>query len=198
MVTLAVLITCHNRKDTTLSCLGRLFSIRKDIDVYCVDDSSADGTAEAIRDGFPQVNLISGDGNLFWCRGMRKAWIEASKSKDYDFYFWLNDDLLLYDDCFEEMLQCSELMNHMAIIAGLVQETTTKQVIYGGYDKNKHLIAANGTLNEVDNLNGNFVLVPKCVFEKIGVFDPVYHHDLGDVAYGHEAHRQGYVLTECQ
>ena len=64
-MTLAVLITCHNRKDTTLSCLGRLFSIRKDIDVYCVDDSSADGTAEAIRDGFPQVNLISGDGIFF-------------------------------------------------------------------------------------------------------------------------------------
>jgi len=168
-----------------------LFSIRRDIDVYCVDDSSADGTAEAIRDGFPQVNLISGDGNLFWCRGMRKAWVEASKSKDYDFYFWLNDDLLLYDDSFEEMLQCSGLMNHMAIIAGLVQETTTKIVIYGGFDKSKHLIEANGTLNEVNNLNGNFVLVPKYVFEKIGVFDPVYHHDLGDVAYGYEAHRQG-------
>ena len=191
MVTLAVLITCHNRKDVTLSCLGRLFSIRRDIDVYCVDDSSADGTAEAIRDGFPQVNLISGDGNLFWSRGMRTAWIEAARNRDYDFYFWLNDDLLLYDDSFDEMLQCSELMNHMAIIAGLVQETTTKQVIYGGFDKDKHLIEANGTLNEVDNLNGNFVLVPKYVFERIGVFDPVYHHDLGDVAYGHEAHRQG-------
>lgn len=191
MVTLAVLITCHNRKDMTLSCLDRLFSIKRDIDVYCVDDNSTDGTADAIREEFPLVNLIHGDGNLFWCRGMRKAWIEASKSKDYDFYFWLNDDLLLYDDSFEEMLQCSELMNHKAIIAGLVQETTTKQVIYGGFDKDKHLIEANGTLNEVNNLNGNFVLVPKCVFEKIGVFDPVYHHDLGDIAYGHEAHRRG-------
>ena len=174
-----------------MACLDKLYGIRKDIDIYCVDDNSTDGTADAIREEFPLVNLIHGDGNFFWCRGMRKAWIEASKSKDYDFYFWLNDDLLLYDDCFEEMLQCSELMNHKAIIAGLVQETTTKQVIYGGFDKDKHLIEANGTLNEVDNLNGNFVLVPKYVFERIGVFDPVYHHDLGDVAYGHEAHRQG-------
>lgn len=191
MVTFAVLITCHNRKDTTLACLERLFSIRRDVDVYCVDDNSIDGTADAVLEEYPQVNLIHGDGNLFWSRGMRIAWIEASRSKDYDFYFWLNDDLLLYDDSFDEMLQCSGLMNHMAIIAGLVQETTTKQVIYGGFDKDKHLIEANGTLNEVNNLNGNFVLVPKHVFEKIGVFDPVYHHDLGDVAYGHEAHRQG-------
>ncbi len=191
MVTIAVLITCHNRKDTTLSCLGRLFSIRKDIDVYCVDDNSTDGTADAIRENFPQVNLIRGDGNLFWCRGMRKAWVEASRSRDYDFYFWLNDDLLLYDDSFDEMLECSRIMEHKAVIAGLVQETTTRQVVYGGYDKSKHLIPANGELNEVFRMNGNFVLVPKYVFEKNGFFDPVYHHDLGDVAYGHETHKNG-------
>lgn len=191
MENVAVLITCHNRKDTTLACLERLFSIRRDVDVYCVDDNSTDGTADAIRREFPQVNLIHGNGNLFWSRGMRTAWIEAAKHKDYDFYFWLNDDLLLYDCCFDEMLECSAVMEHKAVIAGLVQETTTKQVIYGGFDKDKHLIEANGTLNEVNNLNGNFVLVPKYVFEKIGVFDPVYHHDLGDVAYGHEAHKQG-------
>lgn len=196
MVTLAVLITCHNRKDTTLSCLGKLFSIRKDIDVYCVDDNSTDGTADAIREEFPQVNLIHGDGNLYWSRGMRKAWMEAAKNKDYDFYFWLNDDLLLYDDCFDEMLQCSGENEHKAVIAGLVQETTTKQVIYGGFDKSKHLIPANGELNEVCHLNGNFVLVPKYVFEKVGFLDPVYHHDLGDVAYGYEVHRQGmHVFT---
>lgn len=191
MVTLAVLITCHNRKGTTLSCLGRLFSIRKDIDVYCVDDNSTDGTADAILEEYPQVNLIHGDGNLFWSRGMRKAWIEASRSKDYDFYFWLNDDLVLYDYCFDEMLESSRIMDHKAVIAGLVQETTTKRVIYGGFDKSLHLISANGELNEVYRLNGNFVLVPKFVFEKNGFLDPIYHHDLGDVAYGKEAQRNG-------
>ena len=191
MVEIAILIACHNRRQTTLACLDKLYGIRKDIDVYCVDDNSIDGTADAIREEFPQVNLIHGDGNLFWCRGMRKAWIEASRSKDYDFYFWLNDDLLLYDYCFDEMFESSRTMDHKAVIAGLVQETTTKRVIYGGFDKSKHLISANGELNEVYNLNGNFVLVPKSVFDIIGVFDPIYHHDLGDVAYGHEAHKQG-------
>lgn len=191
MVAIAVLLTCHNRKKITFACLTKLFSIRRDIDVYCVDDNSTDGTSETIEESFPQVNIIHGDGNLFWCRGMRTAWIEAAKNKSYDFYLWLNDDLVLYNDSIDEMLNCSEAMNHQAVIAGLVQETTTKKVIYGGFDKSKHLIPANGELNEVHNLNGNFVLVPKYVFEKVGFFDPVYHHDLGDVAYGHEAHKHG-------
>ena len=80
---------------------------------------------------------------------------------------------------------------HKAVIAGLVQETTTQDAIYGGFDRSKHLIAANGELNEVFRLNGNFVLVPNYVFKKNGFFDPVYHHDLGDVAYGHETHKNG-------
>ena len=191
MVTIAILIACHNRKQTTLACLYKLYGIRRDIDVYCVDDNSTDGTADAIREEFPQVNLIHGDGNLFWSRGMTAAWMEAAKNKDYDFYFWLNDDLVLYDYCFDEMLECSRIMDHKAVIAGLVQETTTKGAIYGGFDRSKHLIAANGELNEVFRLNGNFVLVPNYVFKKNGFFDPVYHHDLGDVAYGHETHKNG-------
>ena len=191
MVTIAILIACHNRKQTTLACLDKLYGIRRDIDVYCVDDNSTDGTADAIREEFPQVNLIHGDGNLFWSRGMTAAWMEAAKNKDYDFYFWLNDDLVLYDYCFDEMLECSRIMEHKAVIAGLVQETTTQDAIYGGFDRSKHLIAANGELNEVFRLNGNFVLVPNYVFKKNGFFDPVYHHDLGDVAYGHETHKNG-------
>ena len=178
MVTIAILIACHNRKQTTLACLDKLYGIRRDIDVYCVDDNSTDGTADAIREEFPQVNLIHGDGNLFWSRGMTAAWMEAAKNKDYDFYFWLNDDLVLYDYCFDEMLECSRIMDH-------------KGAIYGGFDRSKHLIAANGELNEVFRLNGNFVLVPNYVFKKNGFFDPVYHHDLGDVAYGHETHKNG-------
>lgn len=192
MVTIAILIACHNRKQTTLACLDKLYGIRRDIDVYCVDDNSTDGTADAIREEFPQVNLIHGDGNLFWSRGMTAAWMEAAKNKDYDFYFWLNDDLVLYDYCFDEMLECSRIMDHKAVIAGLVQETTTQDAIYGGFDRSKHLIAANGELNEVFRLNGNFVLVPNYVFKKNGFFDPVYHHDLGDVAYGHEVHKNGF------
>ena len=65
MVAIAILIACHNRRQTTLACLDKLYGIRKDIDVYCVDDNSIDGTADAIREEFPQVNLIHGDGNFF-------------------------------------------------------------------------------------------------------------------------------------
>ena len=168
-----------------------MFEIRSDIDVYCVDDNSTDGTAQMITVEFPQVTLIEGDGNLFWSRGMRLAWVTAREKKEYDFYFWLNDDLELYANAFDELLACSHSEKDKAVITGLVEEKTSHEAIYGGSDATKRLITANGELNEVTFLNGNFVIVPRYVFDKIGFLDKHFHHDLGDVDYGLTAKEYG-------
>ena len=46
---ISVLMTCHNRRELTLKCLGLLLSqIGEDARVYLVDDGSTDGTAVAV------------------------------------------------------------------------------------------------------------------------------------------------------
>ena len=88
MQTIAVLLTVHNRKAKTLECLQRLYAQQPlegyQVNVYLTDDGCTDGTPEAVRQQFPQVHIIHGDGNLFWNRGMYTAWQEAAK-KDYEF-----------------------------------------------------------------------------------------------------------------
>ena len=63
----AVILTCFNRKDTTLRCLRQLYQQKKSsrMDVFLCDDASTDGTSEAIRKEFPQVHVVIGNGNLF-------------------------------------------------------------------------------------------------------------------------------------
>lgn len=196
---IAVLLTCHNRKAITLDCLGRLFEIVPNADVYCVDDASTDGTYEAIEMKFPQVKLLKGDGNLFWCRGMNMAWKEAIRTASYDYYFWLNDDLTLYDNAFEELFLCESLQNDSAVISGLVQERESKEAIYGGTSFNNRLLVPDGTMQSIKNMNGNFVIVPRKIVDSIGTFDGVYHHDLGDVDYGLTAREAGFnvVTSRC-
>ena len=74
---IAVLMTCHNRKLKTLATLESLFKqiLTSEIalNAYLVDDGSTDGTAEAVQQTYPQINIFSGDGNLFWNGGMRVA-----------------------------------------------------------------------------------------------------------------------------
>ena len=196
---IAVLLTCHNRIDVTLRCLQKLTVIKPDAEVYCVDDASTDGTPDAIATQYPSIHLINGDGNLFWCRGMNLAWKTARKDANYDFYIWLNDDMMLYDNAFDELMECSKLNNNEAIISGIVQGRESRKAVYGGYDDKKKIISPNGEMQSIYNLNGNFVIIPKAVFNKLGFFDDVYHHDIGDVDYGLMARENGIKVlsTRC-
>lgn len=107
MQTIAVLLTVFNRKDKTLKCLQHLFNQLPiegySIDVYLTDDGCTDGTPEAVKEQYPQVNIIHGDGNLFWNRGMYTAWEKAAQ-KGYDFYLWLNDDTILLPNALSKLL----------------------------------------------------------------------------------------------
>ena len=100
---IAVLMACHNRVETTLCCLERLFTnIVADLDVWLVDDGSSDGTGARVKERFPSVNVIRGTGSLYWARGMRLAWERAVESHEhYDYFLWLNDDVVLRSDGIE-------------------------------------------------------------------------------------------------
>ena len=87
---IAVLLACHNRKDKTISCLNSLFNanlfLNYSLEVYLVDDCSTDGTSEAVTNFFPNVNIIRGNGNLYWNQGMRLAWKTSVKKKHPRFF----------------------------------------------------------------------------------------------------------------
>ena len=188
----AVILTCYNRKDTTLRCLRQLHQQETSsrMDVFLCDDASTDGTSEAIREEFPQVYVVRGNGNLFWNRGMLTAWKEACATKEYDAYIWLNDDVALYDDAIAEMMECSSLCEDKSIICGAFC-TDKGEFSYGGKNKKDEPLVPNGELQPVYWLNGNCVLVPKYVVAKIGLLDGMFQHHMGDFDYGLRAQEAG-------
>lgn len=192
-MTIAAILTCHNRSQKTLACLHSLFVIEPDISVYLTDDGCTDGTAENVRDEFPQVHIIQGDGQLYWNRGMHRAWSEAQK-QDYDYYLWLNDDVELYEGFLGRMMACAQ--NGQAVVSGLVEEKGTGEIIYGGYDRQKKQIGRSSEPQSIYWMNGNVVLISRQVVNAIGLLDPYYIHDLGDVDYGLRVQAKGFaVLT---
>lgn len=189
---IAVLMTCHNRREKTLRCLKSLFaaSFRPEdsFDVYLVDDGSTDGTGEAVKQDFPDINLIEGNGSLFWNQGMRLAWETASRKKNYDFYLWLNDDVVLEDFVFIEMLECfreiNQYNNESAVIVGACQSSAnSNEFSYGGRTDLGEVIP-NGSLQPCKYINGNVVLVPNKVYEILGNLSGDYTHAMGDIDYG--------------
>ena len=192
----AALLTCYNRKTKTLACLKSLYDILPTVDVYLTDDGCTDGTAEAVKVTFPNVHIVRGDGSLFWNRGMLAAWKEAVRG-DFEEYLWLNDDVELYPDFYTELK--ARCPNGDCIVSGLIEDFDKTRIIYGGYDASKQLLQATGQSQNIRWMNGNVVLIPKNVVEKIGLLDPYFIHDLGDVDYGMRAWEHGIavVSTRC-
>lgn len=193
---IAVLITVHNRKAKTLECLSNLFSQQVtngyQFEVYLTDDGCDDGTPEAVTKLFPEVKIIDGDGTLYWNRGMHKAWLAASKAKEYDYYLWLNDDTILYPNALDALLEASKEKEQKAIIVGTTCAVRSEdKITYGGRSKKGSLIVPSEVLEECNYFNGNIVLLPKHVYKKVGINDPIFHHALGDFDYGLRAAKKG-------
>ena len=197
MFSIAVLSTCYNRKNATLLSIRKIFSqIGLNCDfklkLFLVDDGS-DGTKEQVSSHFPDVLIIPGTGFLYWNRGMHLAWETAVKFADFDFYLWLNDDTFLFPDAIKALLQFNNSHN---ITCGTTKSHTSMNPTYGGYTKGK-ILCPNGKCQEADYCNGNCVLIPKAVFEKVGNLDSYFHHALGDFDYTLRAARLGVKILVC-
>jgi GT2 family glycosyltransferase len=200
MITIAVLITCHNRKDKTLACLEALYAQERleldfNVEVFLVDDGSSDGTSEAIRIQFPEVNIIQGDGNLYWNRGMHLAWKTAVFNRNYDYFLWLNDDTIIFNTALQGIIGASNQKNNKAIIVGPTTSLNSLKCTYSGQKKIKNtvfqILEPNDKLQKCERFNGNFVLIPNAVFNFVGNLDHQFHHALGDYDYGLRATNLG-------
>ena len=197
--TIAALLTVHNRKEKTMECLTNLF--RQDLcedvklDIYLTDDGSTDGTAEAIKEHFPSVIVVHGDGTLFWNRGMYVAWKEAAK-KQYDFYLWLNDDTFLYSGALSKLMEASICKKNKAIIVGVTQNLIHTQATYGGLLKDGRIAPVDGHLHRIHHFNGNIVLIPNDVFNVLGNLDWYFTHGKGDFDYGLRANEKGIEMFQ--
>lgn len=197
---IAVLLTCHNRKAQTLQCLHSLFQAYSPqnytMEVYLVDDGSTDGTGQAVKKQFPQVNVIEGNGSLFWAGGMRLAWKTASEAKTYDFYLWLNDDTMLDPAAIEELFffyqEAKQSVNKENIVTGACRKSLeVHEFSYGGRNEDGP-VKPNGNLQECKYINGNAVLIPHEIYKHLGNISEDYTHGMGDYDYGLRAINSGF------
>ncbi|SFF76201.1 Glycosyltransferase, GT2 family [Blastococcus tunisiensis] len=61
---MAVVVITHQRRDEVLRALDRLLALPEQPRVVVVDNGSTDGTADAVRARFPQVELVASPENL--------------------------------------------------------------------------------------------------------------------------------------
>jgi GT2 family glycosyltransferase len=202
---ISVLITCYNRKQKTLACLESLFlNVLPEgvfLEVFLVDDGSTDGTADAVRIKFPSVHLAIGDSNLFWCRGMHKAFELALQRGDCDYFLWLNDDTMLRPDALARLLECAltQGSKQPVIVVGSTIDEASGKLTYGGEARTSvfkplsfQRIVPGDQPQRCDSMTGNIVLIPSELARTVGNLDPVFEHAMGDTDYALRARQLGF------
>lgn len=202
----AVLYTCFNRKDKTLKALNSLYKAFEQFDggwtmhIYLTDDGSTDGTSVAVAKQFPDVNILSGNGSMYWAGGMRNSWNKA-KDGNYDAYLLLNDDTELKSDLFLKIFRTDdysiEKNGVSGIYIGVTIDSVTKQQTYGGLVFSNRFLGTARRLPIGDSPqrcelgNANIMWVSKNVMEKIGILAKGYVHGMADYDYSMNASDKG-------
>ena len=199
----AVVMTCHNRRDKTVRCLSALRAQEignAALSLFVTDDGSTDGTSEAIQGVWPEATIIHGTGTLFWAAGMALAERSAVRFRP-DFLLWLNDDTLLDPDAVLRLLAVSR-DEPAAIVVGATVDPATGKGTYGGrtrIDYHPQRLARLPLADHVqraDTFNGNVVLVPWSARVTVGPIDGAFPHAYADDDYGLRATAKGVPIVQ--
>ena len=195
---------CFNRREKTLRCLRSLSEQEGGVklEIFLLDDCSVDGTADAVREVFPETNVLEGSGSLFWGGGMHRASSEANKRK-FDFMLWLNDDVALHADALQTLIQAYQALpqekQKLSVVVGAVCDSVSGKLSYSGFARESYwnplklrIVEPDPDASkECDTMNGNCVLIPRAVVDEVGIVDPVFVHQLGDLDYGYRVRKAG-------
>lgn len=198
-----IVIPVHNRKEFTKNCL---LSLRKqtyqNFKTVIIDDGSTDGTAEMLANDFPEVQVIKGDGNLWWTAATNLG-VKYALENNADYVLTLNNDTIAIEDFLEKMIYWADKTPN-SLLGAFAIDADTKKPVYGGeiinwkWANSKFLLDIlpkeqwHG-LHEVTHFPGRGLLIPIEVFKKIGFFDEKHFpHYAADYDFTHRAIRAGY------
>jgi len=202
---LYIVIPVYNRWRYTRACLD---SLRQQTNpafrTVVVDDGSTDETAAALAQDYPEVEVVTGDGNLFWTAGVNLG-IRRALEHGATQLMTLNNDVVAAPDFVAQMLAAAATHPH-AVLGALEFDATTGEAIYGGerldfrtntrHDLLEEVPADQRTgLHPVTYLPGRGLFIPRAVIEKIGLFDQKrLPHYLADFDYTSVARRAGFLV----
>lgn len=205
---LDISIVNYNTGEYLLNCLESIGQVNNEanIQVFVIDNASADGSFEKAKEEFPDFKFIKNKENL----GFSKAHNIALEKLDSEYILILNPDTKLQKGVISKMLDfmdknidvgaatCEILLPNgkIDLTAHRGFPTPLASFLYFLGDASLyHLTNRNlDQSHEVDAISGSFFLTRKSVLDKIGLFDEDYFMYAEDIDLCYRIKQAGYKI----
>ncbi len=194
---ISVIIVSYNTKDLTLKCLESLYKETTDInnEVILIDNASADNSALAIAEKYPQVQLFALKENI----GFAQAVNLGAKAARGGYLLLLNPDTIILNKAVEKLLSFAHQNQHAGIWGGrtifadgTLNTTSCYQSmtpwslfcratgLSGLFKKSEFFNPENfgnwsyDSVREVDIVTGCFMLISTSIWKKLNGFNPLF------------------------
>jgi GT2 family glycosyltransferase len=194
--TVFVMVPVHNRREITfkfLSCLKTQSYPRLRLSV--IDDGSTDGTGELVRQMFPEAEILTGDGSLWWSGCMQKGygWLLRNGLADEDMVLIANDDITFGPDFIARAVTALREMPGALLGAQLLDlslETVSESGVHA--DLRRFVFRVAEEPDQINCLPTRALLLRWEDMRRIGGFHPrLLPHYWADYEYTIRAHRLG-------
>ena len=203
---LITVILNTNRRDDTLEALDSLQkSDYQNHRTIVLDNASSDGSVEAIRTGYPDVQVIELDENLGYA-GNNNAGIQAAMAQGADWVLVLNEDTILAPDCLGKMVAAGESNPRAGVVGPMVYHHSNPTVIQSaggrmGLDWQAWHLGQNepdrGQFSEprlVEWVSGCAIMVRRPVIEQAGMLDERFFYYYEETEWCLRARQKGWLI----
>jgi len=162
--------------------------------IILVDDGSTNGVSQKIKKKHPECILLRGDGNLWWCGGMRVGMEEALR-RGTRAIVWLNHDCLPDEGTVAAIAEEASQVGRGCVSAWCYCKDAPEFSVNPGFRGFRQIPTGEldvGDLVEVDGVNGNCVALNADAIRKVGFPNARKHPHYGDGPYTFRLHRAGF------
>lgn len=204
-ISIAILLATFNRYAVTSRCITAIENLQAiggvGTQIYLTDDNSPDRTGLLIEKQFPGVKVFHSDGSLYWNRGMINSWKESIKDSP-DFFLLLNDDVALHADALIQMLELYLDRLPDTVVVGRTYFGDPLNITYGGLERKSVFSKFAFKISPVESksvctFNANCVLIPSHAVDAVGILDPYYSQQFGDIDLGLRFWKKGWSIVQA-
>jgi GT2 family glycosyltransferase len=201
-----VAVLTYNRLHDTLACLESMRRLEGPVEaIVALDNGSTDGTPEAIRRAFPEVEVWELGGNLGYAAGNNLA-LRVAQQQGMEGVFLLNNDTLVDPMCLVAMRETARVAPRVGAVGPLVWAWPPSQGIWalGGeihwrraYTTHREAGRAEPSRWEphpVDFVPGCGILLLREALEAVGGFDERYFMYWEETDWCQRARRAGFSI----